>query len=216
MKRLLLLPLLLGLSSPVRAGVDPEVHKLCKDVGVEVNILAKTVEYLGDDGQMVTESYCDYSRKNILSEYKSLDDFVKRWSTTKKKVAIIKELEDYGIELDKLAEEVGKDYGDFDLICHIAYDAPPLTRRERADNVKKRDYFAKYGAKARAVLEALLEKYADEGIITIESPKVLKLNPFVQMGTPVEIINDLFGGRESYETAIYELEQQIFDKRLAA
>ena len=184
--------------------------------GVEVNILAKTVEYLGDDGQMVTESYCDYSRKNIRSEYASLDDFVKKWSTTQKKVAIIKELEDYGIELDKLAEEVGKDYGDFDLICHIAYDAPPLTRRERADNVIKRDYFTKYGVKARAVLEALLEKYADEGIVTIESPKVLKLNPFVEMGTPVEIINDLFGGRERYETAIRELEQQLFDERLAA
>ena len=184
--------------------------------GVEVNILAKTVEYLGDDGQMVTESYCDYSRKNIRSEYASLDDFVKKWSTTQKKVAIIKELEDYGIELDKLAEEVGKDYGDFDLICHIAYDAPPLTRRERADNVIKRDYFAKYGVKARAVLEALLEKYADEGIVTIESPKVLKLNPFVEMGTPVEIINDWFGGRERYETAIRELEQQLFDERLAA
>ena len=129
---------------------------------------------------------------------------------------IIKELEDYGIELEKLAEEVGEDYGDFDLICHIAYDAAPLTRRERADNVKKRDYFAKYGSQARAVLEALLEKYADEGVITIESPKVLKLNPFVDMGTPVEIINDVFGGRKKYETAIYELEQQLFDERLTA
>ena len=144
------------------------------------------------------------------------DDFVRKWSESQKKEAIIKELEDYGIELEKLAEEVGKDYGDFDLICHIAYDAPPLTRRERADNVRKRNYFAKYGDKARAVLEALLEKYANEGIITIESPKVLKLNPFVDMGTPVEIINDVFGGRQKYESAIFELEQQLFDDRLAA
>lgn len=194
----------------------PSGSKKIRVSGVEVNILAKTVEYRGEDGKMITESYCDYSRRNIRSEYASLDDFVRKWSTTQKKEAIIKELEDYGIELEKLAEEVGKDYDDFDLICHIAYDAAPLTRRERADNVKKRDYFAKYGAKARAVLEALLEKYADEGVITIESPKVLKLNPFVDMGTPVEIINDVFGGRKKYETAIYELEQQLFDERLTA
>jgi len=194
----------------------PSGSKKIRVSGVEVNILAKTVEYRGEDGKMITESYCDYSRRNIRSEYASLDDFVRKWSTTQRKEAIIKELEDYGIELEKLAEEVGSGYGDFDLICHIAYDAAPLTRRERADNVKKRDYFAKYGAKARAVLEALLEKYADEGVITIESPKVLKLNPFVNMGTPVEIINDVFGGRKKYETAIYELEQQLFDERLTA
>ncbi|CAN5856106.1 DEAD/DEAH box helicase family protein [soil metagenome] len=184
--------------------------------GVEVHILTKTVEYRGDDGQMVTESYCDYSRKHIRNEYASLDDFINKWNTTKKKEAIIKELEEYGIELPKLAEEVGKDYGDFDLICHIAYGAPPLTRRERADNVKKRNYFTKYGDKARAVLEALLEKYADEGVLTIESPKVLKLTPFDRMGTPVEIINDVFGGKAKYETALQELEQQLFDQKLSA
>ena len=180
--------------------------------GVDVKILAKTVEYRDDDGKMVTESYCDYSRKNIRKEYASLDDFINKWNTTKKKAAIVKELEDYGIELPKLAEEVGKDYGDFDLICHIAYDAPPLTRKERADNVKKRDYFTKYGDQARAVLEALLDKYADEGVLTIESPKVLKLTPFDQMGTPVEIINNVFGGKANYETALEELEREIFGK----
>ncbi len=194
----------------------PPGSKKIRVSGVVVKILAKTVEYRGDDGKMITESYCDYSKRNIRSEYASLDDFVRKWTESQKKEAIIKELEDYGIELDKLVEEVGKDYGDFDLICHIAYDAPPLTRRERADNVRKRNYFAKYGDKARAVLEALLEKYANEGIITIESPKVLKLNPFVEMGTPVEIINDVFGGRQKYESAIFELEQQLFDDRLAA
>lgn len=194
----------------------PPGSKKIRVSGIEVKILAKTVEYRGDDGKMITESYCDYSKRNIRSEYASLDDFARKWTESQKKEAIIKELEDYGIELDKLAEEVGKDYGDFDLICHIAYDAPPLTRRERADNVRKRNYFAKYGDKARAVLEALLEKYANEGIITIESPKVLKLNPFVDMGTPVEIINDVFGGRQHYESAIFELEQQLFNDRLAA
>ena len=197
-------------------GELPSGAKKIRVSGVDVKVLAKTVEYRGEDGKMITESYCDYSKRNIRSEYASLDDFVRKWTESQKKEAIIKELEDYGIELDKLAEEVGKDYGDFDLICHIAYDAPPLTRRERADNVRKRNYFAKYGEKARAVLEALLEKYANEGIITIESPKVLKLNPFVEMGTPVEIINDVFGGRHKYESAIFELEQQLFDDRLAA
>ena len=183
--------------------------------GVEVNILAKTVEYRGEDGQMITESYCDYSRKFIRNEYASLDDFIRKWNATKKKEAIVKELEEYGIELAKLAEEVGKDYGDFDLICHIAYDAPPLTRKERAGNVKKRNYFAKYGDQARAVLEALLDKYADEGVLTIESPKVLKLTPFDQIGTPVEIINGVFGGKANYESALQDLEAQLFDQYAA-
>jgi len=184
--------------------------------GVEVSILAKTVEYLGEDGQMVTESYSDYSRKHIRKEYASLNDFINKWKKTKKKKAIIEELAEYGVELPKLAEEVGKDFGAFDLICHIAYGQPPLTRRERADGVKKRDYFTKYGDKARAVLENLLEKYADEGVLTIESPKVLKLTPFDQMGTPVEIINDVFGGKTNYESALHELERELFEqKRLA-
>ena len=181
--------------------------------GVDVKILSKHVEYRGEDGQMVTESYREYSRKNIRKEFASLDEFVTKWNSTKKKQAIVKELEDYGIELDKLAQEVGKDYGDFDLICHIAYDQPPLTRKERADNVKKRNYFTKYGAEARAVLEALLEKYADEGVLTIESPKVLKLNPFDKMGTPVEIINDVFGGKANYESALQEMEHELFDQK---
>lgn len=184
--------------------------------GLEVKILSKRVEYRGEDGQMVTESYRDYSRKNIRKEYASLDEFVNKWQTSKKKQAIVAELEEYGIELDKLAEEVGKDYGDFDLICHIAYDQPPLTRQERADNVKKRNYFTKYGDQARAVLEALLEKYADEGVLTIESPKVLKLTPFDKMGTPVEIINKVFGGKANYENALQDLERELFDQQHTA
>ena len=131
-------------------------------------------------------------------------------------LASLRLLEEYGIELSKLAEEVGKEYGDFDLICHIAYDQPPLTRRERADNVKKRNYFTKYGDQARAVLEALLDKYADEGVLTIESPKVLKLTPFDQMGTPVEIINKVFGGKANYENALQELERELFEQKRTA
>ncbi len=178
--------------------------------GVEVRILAKRVEYLGPDGQMVTESYRDYSKNQIQSEYASLDDFISKWNSTKKKEVIIQELEERGITLANLAQEVGKEYGDFDLICHIAYDMPPLTRKERADNVKKRNYFTKYGEQARAVLESLLDKYADEGITTIESPRVLKLQPFDRMGTPMEIINNAFGGKKHYEQAVQELEQELY------
>ncbi len=184
--------------------------------GVEVSILAKRVQYRGEDGELVTESYRDYSKKNILKEFASLDDFVNTWNKAKRKAAIITALEAYGIELPKLAEEVGHDYGDFDLICHIAYDQPPLTRRERADKIKKRNYFTKYGEQARAVLEALLQKYADDGVLSIETPKVLKLDPFNAMGTPVEIINDTFGGIANYEQAVQELEHQLFNQQTSA
>ena len=178
--------------------------------GVDVRILSERVEFLGEDGKMVTESYRDYSRKNMQKEFQSLDGFLKKWNSSKKKAVIIEELAEYGIELPKLAQEVGKDYGDFDLICHIAFDQPPLTRKERANNVKKRNYFTKYGEQAQAVLEALLDKYADEGITTIESPTVLKLKPFDKFGTPVEIINDVFGSKANYEEALQELEQALF------
>ena len=184
--------------------------------GVPVTILSKRVEYLGEDGELVTESYRAYSKKHILKEFTSLDDFITKWSAAKKKQAIITELEEYGIELRKLAEEVGADYGDFDLICHIAFDQPPLTRKERANNVRKRDYFSKYGDKARAVLEALLDKYADEGVTSIENSGVLKLTPFDQVGTPVEIIKDVFGGKQQYENALVELEQAIFSQQRSA
>lgn len=178
--------------------------------GVSVFIVSERVEFLGEDGKMVTESYRDYSRKNIRQEFGSLDEFLQKWNGAKKKAAIIEALTEYGIELPKLAKEVGKDYGDFDLICHIAFDQPPLTRSERANNVKKRNYFTKYGDKARAVLEALLDKYADEGIASIENNNVLKLDPFKQLGTPVEIINDVFGGKAKYEEALQALEVELF------
>ncbi|MEW8513309.1 MAG: EcoAI/FtnUII family type I restriction enzme subunit R, partial [Candidatus Thiodiazotropha sp.] len=190
---------------------EPGTYKV-RVSGVDAKIINERIEYLGPDGELITESYKDFSRKQIQSEYASLDDFLNRWNSEKKKQAIIQELEEHGIVLENLATEVGKEYGDFDLICHIAFGQPPLTRKERANNVKKRNYFTNYGDQARAVLEALLEKYADEGIESVESAKVLKLRPFDQIGTPVEIINKVFGGKAKYETAIQELEQALFEQ----
>lgn len=183
--------------------------------GVTARIVAERISYYSD-GQLITESYKEFSRKQIQSEYASLDQFLYHWNSARKKQAIIDELEEHGIVLENLAAEVGTEYGDFDLICHIAYGQPPLTRKERANNVRKRNYFTKYGEQARAVLTALLDKYADEGVGTLESAKVLRLDPFKSMGTPVEIINTIFGGKEQYETAIQELEQELFKQEGAA
>jgi len=184
--------------------------------GVPVKIIAERVEYYGPDGNLITESYKDFTRRKINTEFASLDAFLRTWNTARKKQAIIELLEDHGIILDNLKETIGKEYGDFDLICHIAYDQPPLTRKERADNVKKRNYFTKYGEQARAVLNALLDKYADEGIRTMENAKVLKLKPFSNMGTPKEIINQIFGGKTGFENAVLELERELYEQELSA
>lgn len=194
---------------PERVEEEPGVYKV-RVSGVPAKIISERIEYIGPDGNLITESYKDFSRKQIQSEFASLDDFINRWNGAKKKQAIIDELEEHGIVLDNLAAEIGKDYGDFDLICHIAWSQPPLTRKERANKVRKRNYFTQYGEQARAVLTALLDKYADEGIGTLESAKVLRLDPFKAMGTPVEIINDIFGGKDRFDTAIQELEQALF------
>jgi len=126
-----------------------------------------------------------------------------------RKQAIVEELENEGILLEALANEVGTDFDPFDLVAHVAFGQKPLTRRERAENVKKRNYFAKYQDKARAVLEALLDKYADEGLTNLEDPKVLKVQPFDKYGTPLEIIQ-AFGGKDKYMQAVKELEQQLY------
>lgn len=188
---------------------EPSVKKIHVS-GVPASIIDERIEYIGPDGDLITESYRDFTRKQIQSEFSSLDEFLKQWSSAKKKQVIIDLLEEHGIILDNLAEEVGKGVGDFDLICHIAYDQPPLTRKERANNVKKRNYFTRYGDDARAVLTALLDKYSDEGVSTLESAKVLKLKPFTDIGTPVEIINGIFKGKDKYEEAIFELEKELF------
>ena len=176
---------------------------------VPVYVVAERVQYYGPDGKLVTESIKDYTRRTVRKDYTSAHDFLRRWSTEERKAAVLKELEQHGVLFEVLAEEVGKDFDPFDLICHVAFDQPPLTRRERANNVKKRNYFTRYGDQARAVLEALLEKYADTGIEHIEDIKILTLDPFRDMGSPVELIAS-FGGKVEYQKAVAELEQQLY------
>jgi type I restriction enzyme, R subunit len=178
--------------------------------GVPARIIAERIEYVGSDGKLITESYREFARKAIVSEFRSLDEFISRWNAADRKQAIIESLEEHGIVLANLHEDVGRDVEDFDLLAHIAYDMPPLTRRERAEKVKKRNYFTKYGDQARAVLDALLDKYADEGISAIEDTKVLRLRPFDAIGTPIEIIKGAFGGKDAYDAALSELEQHIY------
>ncbi len=137
-------------------------------------------------------------------------DFRPKGHSDKKKQAIIDLWEEQGVIIENLQEIAGKDFDAFDLTRNIAYDQPPLTRKERADNVQKRNYFTKYGEQARAVLSALLDKYADEGISTLENATILKLRPFSDIGTPMEIINDVFGGKVNYDKAIQDLEAEIF------
>ncbi len=178
---------------------------------VEVRVATERVQYLDASGKLITESLTDYSRNTVLKEYQSLDNFLSAWTSAERKQAILEELAHKGVFLDELAEHVGRDYDAFDLICHIAFDRPPLTRRERAENVKKRDVFTKYGDKARAVLEALLEKYADGGLRSVESLEILKVVPLTGYGTPVEIVK-LFGGKEAYLAAISELENALYQE----
>jgi type I restriction enzyme R subunit len=176
---------------------------------VEVRVATERVQYLDANGKLITESLKDYSRKTLLQTYTSLDDFLNAWNDAEKKQAILEELNTQGVFLDELAEQVGRDYDPFDLICHVAFDQPPLTRRERAENVKKRNVFAKYGEQTRAVLEALLQKYSDSGITSVESMDILKVDPLSAFGTPMEIIK-LFGDKESYLAAIRNLEQALY------
>jgi len=176
---------------------------------VPVTVAAERVQYFDANGKLITESLKDYTRKALYKEFSSLDDFLNRWNHTEKKQTIIEELSEQGVFFEALAEEVGKDLDPFDIVCHIAWDKPPLTRKERADNVKKRNYFEKYGEQAKLVLQSLLDKYADEGIIHVEETQILAVNPFTSYGTPIEIIHQ-FGGLDKYEQAIHDLEKQLY------
>ncbi|MCI5137754.1 MAG: DEAD/DEAH box helicase, partial [Candidatus Electrothrix sp. AR1] len=179
--------------------------------GVHVTILNERIQYLDSNGKLITGSLKDYTKEKVREQYRSLDDFLSRWNQADKKNALIEELTEQGIIVENLKEAVNKEMDVFDLICHTAVDQPPPTRAERVNNVKKRDYFTRYGEQARKVLEALLDKYADEGIENIEDMKILQVNPLDQFGSPLEIVQ-LFGGKKQYLQALTELEQEIYRK----
>ncbi|MFZ4071856.1 MAG: EcoAI/FtnUII family type I restriction enzme subunit R [Caulobacterales bacterium] len=188
---------------------DP-IRKIYVD-GVGARILAERVEYLDENGRLVTESLRDFTKTALKKRFASLDDFLKRWKSAERKQAIIEELQAEGLALDAIADELGKNLDPFDLICHVAFDKKPLTRRERAENVKKRDVFTKYGPQARAVLDALLEKYRDEGVLNLDDANVLKIAPFSAMGSVVQLIR-AFGGKEGFEKAVHELQDAIYQE----
>lgn len=177
--------------------------------GVEVSVLNERVQYMGEDGRIITERLRDYTRRNVQQNYATLDAFLNSWRQADKKRVIVEELEKQGVIWPALWDEVGSDFDPFDLICHVAYDQKPLTRRERADNVKKRDYFAKYGDPARKVIDAILDKYADDGLTDLEDPAIITLDPIKQLGTVLEI-NRAFGGKAGYATAIRELTAALY------
>jgi type I restriction enzyme R subunit len=176
---------------------------------VTVYVVSERVQYYGPEGKLITESLKDYTRSTVRKDYASLDDFLRRWSKTDRKVAILQELEAHGLLLEALAEDVGKDFDAFDLICHVAFDQPPLTRRERVEQVKKRNYFTKYSVQAQKVLESLLDKYADTGIDHIENIEILRVAPFSDLGSPVELLK-AFGGKPQYQQALQELEHELY------
>ncbi len=177
--------------------------------GVDVSILSERRQFLDANGKLITCSLKEYTKTGILTSYRSLDNFLQAWNDAEKKQAIIEELENQGLSFAELKEEIKSDLDIFDLICHIAWDAPALTRRERAENVRKRNYWTKYGDKARTVLNALLDKYAESGIENIEDMKILTVDPLKELGTPTELVG-LFGGKPQYLAAIRELEAEIY------
>ncbi len=177
---------------------------------VTVRVLSERVQYVDKDGKLITESLIDYTKNNILQQYSRLDEFLRTWTEAEKKQAIIDELQDDGVLLDAVREELDKrELDDFDLICHIAYDKAPLSKKERAENVKKRHYLYKYSDTAKQVIEALLDKYANDGIKEIEDTKVLQLKEFAKIGSPMKIVK-AFGGKKAYLKAVRELENEIY------
>lgn len=190
----------------------PEPHGSIRYVvnDVPVMVVAERVQYYGADGRLITESLEDYTKKNVTRQYATLNAFLNSWTKAEQKTAILEELEEQGVLFDALEEQVGKDYDPFDLICNVVFGQPPVSRRDRAAKVRKADYFTKYGEQARRVLDALLSKYSDGGIADIESMAVLRVDPFTTFGTPMEIVNTIFGGSANYLTAIRRLEQCLY------
>jgi len=176
---------------------------------VDVSVLVSREMYFDNNGKPITVSLKDHTKEIIKNHFATLNDFLNKWNDGEKKAAIIKELQEQGIMVDALTDAVNKEADLFDIICHVAYDQPPLTRKERANKVKKRNYFTKYGEQARKVLNALLDKYADEGITTIENSEVLSIDPLSDFGTPPEIIK-MFGSKDKYNEAVRDLEKQLY------
>lgn len=191
--------------------IEPKYKPIVDKDGCKVKIIHKTVSVYDANGKLLRqESIVDYTKENILGEYASLDNFIQKWSAQEKKEKIRDLLHDRGIDLELLKKDQNMtDVDDFDFICHVAFDKKPLTRRERANNVKKRDFFSKYSGVAREVLEALLDKYMNTGIYEIEKTEILKLDPFLKMGKPSKIAG-YFGGKQGYMKAVQELEQAIY------
>jgi type I restriction enzyme R subunit len=157
----------------------------------------------------MTESLRDYTRKSIRATYASLDYFLRSWKQAERKRAIVQELEERGVIFAALNEEIGSSFDPFDLICHVAYEQKPLTRKERAEQVRKRDYFTKYGELAHKVIAALLDKYADDGMLDLENPAIITLDPIKRLGTAPEIIR-AFGGKPAYDAAIHTLTDELY------
>ena len=206
---------------PEENGDEPSKEKKAKPIvgpdGCRVEVIFKTVSIYDVDGKLLRqESVVDYARANLLGEYASLDDFIQKWSAEEKKATLRQMLSERGVDLEALKAEQGlAEADDFDFVCHLAFGRKPATRRERAAKARRRDVFAKYGDEARAVLDALLEKYARDGIYEIENIDVLKLEPFVRMGKPKTIVG-FFGGKAEYLQAVKELEQAIYADEEAA
>jgi type I restriction enzyme R subunit len=202
-----------------RILVDPSIAYLEEEEKIrkfyvkeaEVKVINEIVQYNDPDGKLITESLTDYTKKNVKNKFRSLNDFIQNWNIVDQKRALIDELENEGLLLDALREEVpnGKDLDPFDLIAFIAYGQKPLTRKERAMKVQKDAYFSKFGEKARKVVDALLDKYQDEGIENLENPEVLKVSPINKIGRPLEIMK-LFGGKEGYKKMIKDIEQRLY------
>ena len=177
--------------------------------GVEAMVVAQTIRYLDKSGNLITESLHDYTRRTVHNHYSSLDDFVSRWTMSDRKRAIVEELESEGLTLETISEELELDLDPFDLICHLAFDSNPVSRKQRVQSVMRKDVLFKYSEKARAVLNALLDKYSDEGIFELDNIEILRIPPFSDLGTPTELIN-AFGGRKQYSLAVHELQAELY------
>ena len=191
------------------AGGVSEPRKKVYVNGIDVSVLLLRELYYDNHGNLITENLKDYTKKIINKQYASLNDFLNKWQNSEQKQAIFDELKEQGVLVEALVGAVDKPLDLFDLICHVAYDQPPLTRAERANNVKKRNYFTKYGEQAKKVMEALLDKYADEGILNIENIDILRVPPLDKFGSPMEIVKE-FGSKKKYLEAVKELENEIY------